>query len=400
MFNPFQPKFNRIRNPGRIRQGHDFEFSLFAFLSMMVWFGCGVALQSALAGQPEPGLLARSGLGLVLAAIVYSLLPRWHSLLLALAVVMTTLFVTGGSGPLLRQLDWQPGAGDLLSLGFLITACLFGPSLQVITHWDKVVVLRLGRFHKVHGPGPFLLLPLIDRCAAFVDTRIRASDFSAERILTSDTVPVHVDGLAFWMIWDAQKAILEVENFVEAVTLSAQAALRDSIGKYSLTTLLSQRETLYNEIQQILDAKTNPWGITILSVEFTDIELPAELQDVMSRQAQAEREKSARLILADAEVAVAAKFRQAAAVYEGCPAALNLRAMNMVYDSLKNKGGLVLLPSTVLESMNMGSVLGLAKYGQDGPAIDQAGSPVAAANASASNPAPGASGASGASAGA
>ena len=155
----------------------------------------------------------------------------------------------------------------------------------------------MGRFQKVHGPGLFLLLPLLDRTAAFVDTRIRATDFSAEKTLTRDTVPVHVDALAFWMIWDAKQAILEVENYLEAVILSAQTALRDSIGKYDLATLLSERDELGKEIQKILDTKTNPWGVTILSIEITDIIIPKELEDSLSKQAQAERERKSRVIL-------------------------------------------------------------------------------------------------------
>lgn len=361
MFNLFKPQSSRVRNPGKPRTGHDFEFSLFAFLVMLVILLTGFVLQALLFGLPAPGLMLGCIMGLVFAAVLYSLLPRWIGLPLAIGLALATAF---GSSSLTHNLAWTPVDSDFVSLGALLAACYFGPGLQVITHWDKVVVLRLGRFHRVHGPGPFFLWPLIDRCAAFVDTRIRVSDFSAEKILTRDTVPVHVDALAFWMIWDAQKAILEVENFLDAVTLSAQTALRDSIGKYSLSTLLSERETLYNEIQQILDAKTNPWGISILSVEFTDIELPQELQDVMSRQAQAEREKEARLILGAAEKELAADFCAAAEYYKNKPEALNLRAMNMVYDSIKTKGSMVLLPSGVLDSMNMGSVLGISKAAQ------------------------------------
>ncbi|TFG80255.1 MAG: slipin family protein, partial [Spirochaetales bacterium] len=212
------------------------------------------------------------------------------------------------------------------------------------------------------GPGLIFLAPLIDRCAAVVDTRIRVTDFSAERILTRDTVPIHVDALAFWMIWDAQKAILEVEDFLEAVTLSAQTALRDSVGKYSLSTLLAERDTLYREIQGILDAKTNPWGITILSVEFVDIQLPKDLEDVMSKQAQAEREKKARILLAEAEQEVAGKFVAAAEAYRGKPEALSLRGMAMVYDAIKTRGSMVLLPSGALQNMNIGSMLGTVGF--------------------------------------
>jgi regulator of protease activity HflC (stomatin/prohibitin superfamily) len=258
------------------------------------------------------------------------------------------------------MLAYEPDPGYGPFIAAVLVALATGPCWQVIAQWDKAVVLRLGKFHKVRGPGLFFLAPLVDRCTAVVDTRIRVTDFSAEKILTRDTVPIHVDALAFWMIWDAQRAILEVEDYLEAVTLSAQTALRDSVGKYSLTTLLSERETLYKEIQSILDAKTNPWGITILSVEFVDIQLPKDLEDVMSRQAQAEREKKARLLLAEAEFDVSKKFVAAAEAYRGNPEALNLRAMNMVYDAMKARGSMVLLPSNALQSMNLGSVLGTA----------------------------------------
>lgn len=336
--------FSRIRNPRKERSGRDFEFSGLGFLAMLAPTIGALAIEG---GAGAVGAVT----AVVLAAAVYSLWPQWRALPAALVVMSVTV------GGLAGYIGLGPGGP--LTVGALLMAWLVGPMVQVVQHWDKVVVLRLGRFRRAYGPGLFILLPIIDRCAAFVDTRIRVTDFSAEKILTRDTVPVHVDALAFWMIWDAQRAILEVENFLEAVTLSAQTALRDSVGKYTLTTLLTERETLYREIQTILDAKTNPWGITILSVEFTDIVLPQELEDVMSKQAQAEREKAARILLGEAEREVAAKFREAAAEYEGHPEALHLRAMNMVYEGMKARGSMVLLPSSALESMNVGSVLGL-----------------------------------------
>jgi regulator of protease activity HflC (stomatin/prohibitin superfamily) len=196
-----------------------------------------------------------------------------------------------------------------------------------------------------------------------VDTRIRVTDFSAEKSLTRDTVPVHVDALAFWMIWDPEKAILEVENFEQAVTLSAQTALRASIGSNDLTTLLSERDRLGTEIQQIVDSKTNPWGITIISVEFKEILIPKDLEDALSREAQAEREHASRVILGSTEAEIAQSFKEAANSYRDDPVALQLRAMNMVYESMRNKGGLVLVPASSLESMNLGTVLGTATYG-------------------------------------
>jgi regulator of protease activity HflC (stomatin/prohibitin superfamily) len=204
-------------------------------------------------------------------------------------------------------------------------------------------------------------LPIADRIAQVVDTRIRATDFTAEKTLTRDTVPVHVDALTFWMIWDAKLAVLEVENFVEAAVLSAQTALRDAIGKATLAELLSERERIGREIQQLLDAKTNPWGITILSIEFTDIVIPQALEDAMSRRAQAERESQSRVILGAAEAEVATKYREAAAIYAGDEAAMHLRAMNMVYDGLKsNNSSIMVLPSSALDSMSLGGVMGAA----------------------------------------
>ena len=220
-------------------------------------------------------------------------------------------------------------------------------------HWEKAVILRLGRFHRLRGPGLFWLPPVLDRVARFVDTRIRATDFSAEKTITMDTVPVHVDALAFWMIWDAQKAVLEVENFIEAVVLSAQTALRDAIGRNELAALLSERERLGQEIQQVLDRKTNPWGITILSIEITDILIPKELEDAMSKRAQAERERQSRVILGEAEREVAAKFVEAARIYEANPTALQLRGMNMIYEGIRQHGTIVLLPSGALSSMSL-----------------------------------------------
>lgn len=354
--------FSRIKNPAKPKRAKDFEFSIFSFFWMMVILTSFAILQVLVANIPPQGLIIRGALGVVMAALVYLVMPTWSAIIPALLLAQISLFTASGpeslpSGWTVLSYTLSPGDG-LFILGVL-AACLTGPSLQIVLQWDKVVILRMGRFRKVHGPGPVFLIPLIDRCAAFVDTRIRVTDFSAEKILTRDTVPVHVDALAFWMIWDAQRAILEVEDFMEAVTLSAQTALRDSIGKYSLTTLLSERETLYREIQTILDAKTNPWGITILSVEFTDILLPQELEDVMSKQAQAEREKQARHYLAQAEKEIASEFAEAAEVYRHNPEALNLRAMNMVYDGMKARGSLVLLPSGALEHMNLGSVMGV-----------------------------------------
>lgn len=354
--------WSRIKN-WPVRRFHaDFSFSVFALLWMLFLPVLGATLASFIPGAAvEPGLLIRGFMAVALAAALYALYPCWNALVAALLLSMSIMFAATSLSGDFALLSWTPSPAALIYVGLVMLALLSGPSFQVVAHWDKAVVLRLGRFHAVRGPGVFILMPLLDRCAAVVDTRIRVTDFSAEKILTQDTVPVHVDGLAFWMIWDAQKAILEVEDFLQAVTLSAQTALRDSIGKYTLTTLLSERETLYREIQTILDAKTNPWGISILSVEFIDIQLPKDLEETMSKTAQAEREKKARLLLGEAEQKVSAKYVEAAKAYKDNPEALNLRSMSMVYDAMKTRGSMVLLPSEALSNMNMGAAIAAAK---------------------------------------
>lgn len=355
----------RIKNPMPKVQRGEFRFSMYSFFSMLGIFMLFSGVQWLVIGTIQQEMILRGSIALGAAALLYLLLPRWSALIPVIIISQIIAFVPLPENmATLFSADSAEGMspGDMIGLGGLILAVLSGPSVQLIFQWEKAVVLRLGKFHKVRDPGIFLLLPVIDRCTAFVDTRIRVTDFSVEKILTSDTVPVHVDALAFWMIWDPGRAILEVEDYISAVTLSAQAALRDSLGKYSLTTLLSERDTLYREIQTILDAKTNPWGITILSVEFTDIILPDNLQDVMSKKAQAEREKDARLYLARAEYDIAVEMSRASEKYKGNQDALNLRAMNMVYDSMKTRGSMVMLPSGALERMNMGSTLGLTGY--------------------------------------
>jgi regulator of protease activity HflC (stomatin/prohibitin superfamily) len=308
---------DRLMNVHGPRRGPDFSFSIFSFL-LAAGILCIALVGLALAyGPPPEALVIRAFLGIVIAALLYKALPYWVTGLAAVGVAGAALVLASDATGFLERLAYGDWPGFIPLSTAVALAAFSGPAVQVAAQWEKVVVLRCGKFHAVKGPGLFGMLPLADKFAAVVDTRIRASDFSAEKILTRDTVPVHVDALAFWMIWDAQKAILEVENFLEAVTLSAQTALRDSVGKYSLTTLLTERETLYREIQAILDAKTNPWGITILSVEFVDIKLPKSLEDVMSKVAQAEREKKARLLLAEAERDVAEKYLEASRLYEG-----------------------------------------------------------------------------------
>ncbi|MFP4114362.1 MAG: slipin family protein [Spirochaetales bacterium] len=342
----------RDEQPGRPpvrRHRGDFRFNTVSALAIAVSLGIGFALQMAFGDVPRSETVAMVAAGVLAVAGLLFMLPYWGVVIVAIAGTWATL-------PVLFENDLSIAAA-VISAGLLLS-----PGIEVISQWDKIVVLRLGKFHRVRGPGALLLLPLLDSIAGYVDTRIRVIDFSAEKSLTRDTVPVHVDALAFWMVWDAHRAVLEVQDFEQAVALSAQTAMRATIGANDLATLLSERERLGGEIQQIVDAKTNPWGITILSVEFKEILIPAELEDALSRQAQASREHEARLILSRTEADIAQSFTQAADAYRDDPVALRLRAMNMIYESIRNKGGLVLLPSDALETMNLGSVLGVKAH--------------------------------------
>ena len=233
-------------------------------------------------------------------------------------------------------------------------------SIKVAKQWEKAAVLRLGRYRGLRGPGLFHIIPIVDSLSLFVDQRIRVTDVSAESALTRDTVPVNVDAIVFWVVWNAEKCILEVENFPQAIQLSAQTALRESIGRHELAQMITERESLGHELQRILDEKTNGWGITVQSVEIRDVHIPAALEDAMSRQAQAERERQARIILGTAETEIADKFAQAALVYENNPTALHLRAMNMLYEALKEKGSMVIVPSSAVETMGLGGTLATA----------------------------------------
>ncbi len=237
-------------------------------------------------------------------------------------------------------------------------------SIKVANQWDKMAVLRLGRYRGLRGPGIFHIFPIIETVTKTVDQRVRVTDVSAESALTRDTVPVNVDAIVFWVVWNVEKCLLEVQSFQEAVTLGAQTALRESIGRHDLAQMITERESLGQELQKILDEKTNPWGVTVQSVEIRDVHIPAALEDAMSRQAQAERERQARVILGTAETEIAAKFAQAAEVYHDNPVALHLRAMNMLYEAIKEKGSMVIVPSSAVETMGLGGLMGTAALGR------------------------------------
>ena len=245
-------------------------------------------------------------------------------------------------------------------LGFVVMQ-----SPRVAQQWERAIVLRLGRFRAMTGPGLFWIFPFVDSVSSWIDQRTITTSFAAEQTLTSDTVPVNVDAVLFWMVHDAQKAALEVQDYAQAVSWAAQTALRDIIGRTALTDLLRGRERIENELQQLIDARSNPWGITVQSVEMRDVVIPSALQDAMSREAQAAREKQARIILGQAEMEIAHSFQEAAKSYYENPTALHLRAMNMLYEGLKEKGALMLIPSSAVESMGMGGLMGAAALRQE-----------------------------------
>jgi regulator of protease activity HflC (stomatin/prohibitin superfamily) len=235
---------------------------------------------------------------------------------------------------------------------------------RVAQQWERAVVLRLGRFTGLRGPGLFWIVPFVDSVTKWIDQRVITTSFAAEQTLTSDTVPVNVDAVLFWMVYDPEKAALEVQAYPQAVSWAAQTALRDIIGRTSLTDLLRGREKIEEELQRLIDTRSNPWGVTVQSVEMRDVIIPEQLQDAMSREAQAAREKQARIILGQAEVEIAKSFETASKSYRDNPTALHLRAMNMLYEGLKEKGALMLVPSTAVESMGMGGLLGAAALRQ------------------------------------
>ncbi len=237
-------------------------------------------------------------------------------------------------------------------------------ALKIANQWERAVVLRLGKFNSLKGPGIFFIIPIVECVTRIVDMRIRATDFNSESTLTKDTVPVDVDAICFWMVWDAKKAILELADYYMAIVLSAQTALRDIIGTHDLAEMLTHRGKLGNTLREILDEKTNPWGISVQSVELRDIVIPKDLENAMSKQAQAERERQARIILGTAETEIAEKFAQAAKQYESNPGAMHLRGMNMLFEGLKEKGSMIIVPSSALETMNLGAIGGLAALSQ------------------------------------
>jgi regulator of protease activity HflC (stomatin/prohibitin superfamily) len=260
------------------------------------------------------------------------------------------------AGAAVTILTQRPAA---LIAGLLVGLYLLN-AIKVVRQWEKAVKLRLGHYVGLCGPGLFLIVPVIETLSQFVDQRVRVASVTAESTLTRDTVPVDVDAIVFWLVWNAEKAILEVENYLDAIALSAQTALRESIGRHELAQMITDREALGRELQRILDEKTTSWGITVQSVEVRDVRIPQGLQDAMSRQAQAERERQARIILGRAETEISDNFVKAASAYSENPTALHLRAMNMLYEAIKERGSMVIVPSSAVETMGLGGSLATA----------------------------------------
>ncbi len=243
-----------------------------------------------------------------------------------------------------------------LSIIFMVALGLLSVSMRIADQWEHAVVLRMGKFQGLKGPGVFFILPIIDSVSAYVDQRVRVSSFKAEQTLTKDTVPVNVDAVVYWTVWDVEKAVLEVQDYQEAIEHIAQTGLRDTIGKHELSTLLQERDKIAEDLQILLDQNTNPWGITCQTVGIKDIAIPVDLAEAMSKEAQAERERRARVILGTAETEIAEKFAQASKEYRNNPVALHLRGMNMLFEGLKEKGSMVIVPSSELETMNLGAI--------------------------------------------
>ena len=261
--------------------------------------------------------------------------------------------------------------GAFIVIGTLIsTYILF--ALKIADQWEKAVVLRFGRFSGLKGPGRFWIIPIVDTIPRWIDHRVMVTPFNAEKTLTKDTVPVDVDAVLFWMVWDAEKAALEVEDYRSAIAWAAQTALREIIGQMELADILVGRAKMDDDLQKIIDARTTPWGVSVQSVEIRDVIIPEALEDTMSRRAQAERERQARVILGESEEQIAQSFRRASQAYSDNPTALHLRAMNMLFEGLKEKGAMIIVPSSAVETMNLGAMTGLTALAQQGSALPPA----------------------------
>jgi regulator of protease activity HflC (stomatin/prohibitin superfamily) len=276
-------------------------------------------------------------------------------------VLSLLLLVTAG---LLAKWAHDLGSGfAYLPAGLLLLAAVLVPlSLLMAQQWQKAVVLRLGKLHAVRGPGMFLVIPFVDTVIAWIDQRIQTTEFNAEQALTRDTVPANIDAILFWQVHDAERAALEITDFRQAILRVAQTSLREMIGSSPLSALLAERKTADQQLKEEIGEKTADWGVAVISVEIRDVAIPTQLQDAMSRQAQAEREKAARVILASSEQDIAQRFLDAANTYAQNPAALQLRAMNIIYETTKERGSTILIPTAMVDSMNAGNIMGMSAF--------------------------------------
>src|SRR5574341_909354 len=279
------------------------------------------------------------------------------------AVLFAICLIVAVLGAILGENRFGDAALGIWVTIWTLVGTYFLFALKIANQWEKAVVLRLGKFHKLAGPGLVWIIPIVDTTPTWIDHRVMVTPFSAEKTLTKDTVPVDVDAVLFWVVWDAEKAALEVEDYQTAIAWAAQTALRDIIGRMMLADILVGRARMDADLQKIIDERTTPWGISVQSVEIRDVIIPQALEDTMSRQAQAERERQARVILGTAETEISDKFSQAAMVYRDNPVALHLRAMNMLYEAIKEKGSMVIVPSTAVETMGLGGTLATAALG-------------------------------------
>lgn len=272
-------------------------------------------------------------------------------LIIGMALAYPMIYISGNAG------------GIWVIVVTLLIAILTSSAIKIADQWDRAIVLRLGRFQALRGPGLFFIIPVIDSIAYWIDIRVITTSFTAEKTLTKDTVPVNVDAVLFWKVVDPKKAALDVADYKSAISWASQTALRDVIGKTLLADMLEGREKISIELRQIIDDRTEPWGINVISVEVKDVLIPAGLEDAMSMQAQAERERQARVILGDSERQVAEKFKEASLTYADNPTAFHLRAMNMLYEGLKTNSTIVIVPSTAIESMELGGLAGMTALG-------------------------------------
>ncbi len=286
-------------------------------------------------------------------------IPPIAGMLFGIFIFLSAMIAVIGSG---KYSDGAVGAAVVICT-FIGLYFLF--ALKVASQWEKVIVLRLGKFIGLKGPGLFWVTPVIDTAVMWIDHRVMVTTFSAEKILTKDTVPVDVDAVLFWVVWDAEKAALEVKDYQTAISWAAQTALREIIGQMSLADILVGRAKMDEELQKIIDERTTSWGVTVQSVEIRDVVIPQVLEDAMSQQAQAERERQSRVILGEAELQIAASFAEASKAYIGNPTALHLRAMNMLFEGLKEKGALVIVPSSAVDTMNLGGLSGMVSMAQN-----------------------------------